>query len=96
MAWPVSEKNVDEAIVTDFEFTKIEFGPSSHEGDVYNFQVSATKLVKRTKKKKQTRDVLKQVQVLTYYLKSIVNSSSMPIDVVPTSAIPLSKSVIEK
>lgn len=82
IAQPIAEKDVNEATPADFVMTKIDMGPSTHEADIENFNVVAAKLVERTEKEKQSKDQLKQqVQTLSSYLKSIADTSTMPLNV---------------
>ena len=63
--------------------TKVDLNPSSHEGYIHNFQVSTTKLVVQIKKNKHTKYQLKEhVRVLISSLKSMINSSTRPLNLV--------------
>lgn len=97
IAQPISKKDTNEATSADFVVTKIDMGPSSHESDIQNFNVMAARMVERSEKDKQSKDQLKQqVHTLSSYLRSIVDTSTMPLSVDRQPIIFTLEGVIEK
>lgn len=77
--------------------TWVDLGPTTHEGVVYNFQISAAILVDKSNKDKQTKDQLKQhIHVISSYIKSIVDSSDTQLELAPTLALIHTEGIIEK
>lgn len=64
IAHPSAQKGVNEAIANDFNITKVNLGSPSRDSDVYNFQVSATRLVERNGKFKKSNIRLKKLVTL--------------------------------
>ena len=45
IARPIIEKNVDEALESDFILNRVDLGPSTVERDFQNFEVTATQMI---------------------------------------------------
>lgn len=97
IAQPIVEKDINEANEADFSMTQLDLGPTTHDGAVHNFQISAAILIDRENKDKETKDQLKQqIQVLSSYIKSILDSSDTQLESASTSTLTHTRGLIEK
>lgn len=77
--------------------TQLDLGPTTHEGAVHNFQISAAILIDKANKDKETKHQLKQkIQVLSSCIKSIMDSSDTQLESASTSKLAHTGGVIEK
>lgn len=97
VAQPIVEKDVSEASEVDFNMTLVDLGPTTHEGVVHNFQILVAILIDKENKDKETKDQLKQqIQILSSYIKSIVDSSDTQLESASTSTVVHIGEIIKK